>query len=52
MGETEYHVALIILWYWPLSFRMFERRMKPDVNTVLFGQIMGMRDHISFSLGV
>ena len=51
-GETDYHVAATILWCCPIFFRMFERGMKPDVNTVLFGQIMGMRDHISFSLGI
>ena len=34
-----------------LLLRMYERNMTPDGNTVLFGQLMGMRDHISFSLG-
>ena len=37
--------------HFSLLFRMYERNMTPDGNTVLFGQLMGMRDHISFSLG-
>ena len=37
------HVSLLL--------RMYEINMTPDGNTVLFGQLMGMRDHISFSLG-
>ena len=36
---------------WSCLYRMNERNMAPDGNSILFGQLMGMRDHISFSLG-
>ena len=35
-----------------MLFRMYESNMTPDGNTVLFGQLIGMRDYISFSLGI
>lgn len=47
--KTEFEMALIL--YFSYLFRMKELGISVDDKKVFFGQLLGMSDHISFTLG-